>query len=144
MEAAAAPSAACLSTVCTDIVDRTIPLVIEKLTSYIDDLVATRLPDTRALQNGGVGDQLSDRLQRIEDSQERLVELAVAEYIKQNEGSVRAAKVKQYSKANRHDQAFVAEAQRACEGVSEGSDASLSNSDWVQKLILQEERCMAV
>ena len=53
---------------------------------------------------------------------------------------MRAAKVKQYSKANRHDQAFVAEAQRACERVSEGSDASLSNSDWVQKLILQEKR----
>ena len=29
------------------------------------------------------------------------------------EGSVRAAAVKKYSKANRHDQAFVAEAQRA-------------------------------
>ncbi len=78
-------------------------------------LVAKRLPDTRALQNGGVGDQLqlSDRLQRIEDGQGRLVELAVAEYIKQNEGSVRAAAVRKYSKANRHDQAFVAEAQRA-------------------------------
>ena len=41
-----------------------------------------------------VGDQLSVRLKRIEDSQERLVELAVAEYIKQNEGSARAAAVK--------------------------------------------------
>lgn len=56
-------------------------------------LVAKRLPDTRALQNGGVGDQLqlSDRLQRIEDGQGRLVELAVAKYIKQNEGSVPVA-----------------------------------------------------
>ena len=40
VEAAAAPSAECLSTVCTNIVDRTIPLVIEKLTSYIDDRLA--------------------------------------------------------------------------------------------------------
>ena len=76
-------------------------------------LVATRLHDARALQNGGVGDQLGDRLQRIENSQGRLVELAVAEYIRQNEDSVRAAAVKKYSKANRHDQAFVAEAKRA-------------------------------
>ena len=73
-------------------------------------LVAARLPDTRALQNGGVGDQLSDRLQRIEDGQGRLVELAIAEYIKQNEGSVRAAAIREYSKANQHDQAFVAAA----------------------------------
>ena len=76
-------------------------------------LVAARLPGTNALQNGGFGDQLSDRLQRIENSQGRLVELAVAEYIKQNEESVRAAAVKKYSKANRHDQGFVIEAQRA-------------------------------
>ena len=89
----------------------------------------------------GVGDQLSVRLKRIEDSQERLVELAVAEYINQNEASVRAAAVKQYSKATRHDQAYAERHPRySCEGVSEEGDASLSNSDWVQKLILQEER----
>ncbi len=69
---------------------------------------ATHLPDARSLQNGGVGDQLGDRLQRIEDSQGRLVELAVTEYIKQNEEAVRAAAVKKYGKASRHDQAFVA------------------------------------
>ena len=38
-----------------------------------------RSADRPALQNGGVGDQLGDRLQRIEDSQGRLVGLAVAE-----------------------------------------------------------------
>ena len=40
VEATGTPSAECLSTVCTNIVDRTIPLVIEKLTSYIDDRLA--------------------------------------------------------------------------------------------------------
>jgi hypothetical protein len=33
-----------------------------------------------------------------------------------------------------------ARARGSCEGVPEGGDASLSNSDWGQKLILQEER----
>ena len=42
------------------------------------DLVAAHLPEARALQNGGVGDQLDDRLRRIETSQGKLVELAVA------------------------------------------------------------------
>ena len=70
-------------------------------------------PCAQLQPNGGVGDQLGDRLQHIENSQGRLVEVAVAEYIRQNEDSVRAAAVKKYSKANRHDQAFVAEAQRA-------------------------------
>ena len=41
-------------------------------------LVVVRLPGTPALQNGGVGDQLQHRLQRIEDNQGKLVELAVA------------------------------------------------------------------
>ena len=40
VEATGTPSAEFLSTVCTNIVDRTIPLVIEKLTSYIDDRLA--------------------------------------------------------------------------------------------------------
>ena len=33
-----------------------------------------------------------------------------------------------------------ARARGSCEGLSDGGDADLSNSDWVQKLILQEER----
>ena len=40
VEATRTPSAECLSTVCTNIVDRTIPLVIGKLTSYIDERLA--------------------------------------------------------------------------------------------------------
>ena len=54
---------------------------------------------------------------------------------------MRTAAVNKYSKANRHDQAYAERHPRGCfEGVPEGGDASLSNSDWVQKLILQEER----
>ena len=40
VEATGTPSAEFLSTVCTNIVDRTIPLVIGKLTSYIDERLA--------------------------------------------------------------------------------------------------------
>ena len=51
---------------------------------------------------------------RNESAQRQLVVaaqiLAVTEYIKQNEGSVRAAAIREYSKANQHDQAFVAAA----------------------------------
>ena len=70
-----------------------------------------------ALQNGGVGDQLpgalGDTLQRIEANQSRLVELAVTEYIRSNEASVRAAAVKKYLKAKKRDADFVAEAKAA-------------------------------
>ena len=69
-------------------------------------------PAAPALQKGGGGDQLPHRLQRIEVNQGKLVELAVAEYIKQNAGSVRAAAIKKYAKTNQHDQAFVSEAKR--------------------------------
>ena len=40
VEAAAAPSAECLTRVCTEIVGRTVPLVIDKLSSYIDERLA--------------------------------------------------------------------------------------------------------
>ena len=40
VEAAAAPSAEYLSQVCTDIVGRTVPVMIEKLSSYIDERLA--------------------------------------------------------------------------------------------------------
>jgi len=84
-----------------------------------------RTPDARALQNGGVGDQLpkalDDKLRRIEDNQGRLIELAVAEYSKENAASVRAAAVKKYAKAHKHDPGFVAAARTAYAQAREGA-----------------------
>ena len=93
--------------------------------SALARLLAPHMPDARdaaaagqlQLQNGGVGDQLpralDDRLQRIEASQEKLLELAVTEYIKANGDSVRSAAIKKHWKAHRHEPAFVAEAKMA-------------------------------
>ena len=76
--------------------------------SALARLLAPHMPDARdaaaagqlQLQNGGVGDQLpralDDRLQRIEASQEKLLELAVTEYIKANGDSVRSAAIKKH------------------------------------------------
>ena len=90
--------------------------------SALARLLAPHMPEAVAagqlqLQNGGVGDQLpralDDRLQRIEASQEKLLELAVTEYIKANGDSVRSAAIKKHWKVHRHEPAFVAEAKMA-------------------------------
>ena len=86
---------------------------------------AEQLGKTELLQNGGVGDQLpkvlDEKLQRIEANQTRLTELAASEYTKRNEESVRAAAVKKYMKANKHDPDFVEEAKAAYVQKKEGT-----------------------
>ena len=102
------------------------PFNADSLDNFVKLVAAHLRPASAcALQNGGVGDQLpkvlDEKLQRIEANQTRLTELAASEYTKRNEESVRAAAVKKYMKANKHDPDFVEEAKAAYVQKKEGT-----------------------
>lgn len=94
-------------------------------------------PSAPALQNGGAGDQLpstlSKQLQDIQDGQGKLLEMAVGQYIKDNEAAVRAAAIDKYSKAQRHDQEFVAGAQQAYAARHAPSIVAAAAKEYMEK-----------
>ena len=109
-------------------------------------MVASHMPSPSvpALQNGGAGDQLpstwSKQLQDIQngqdkllDGQDKLLEMAVGQYIKDNEAAVRAAAIDKYSKAHRHDQEFVAEAQQAYAARHAPSIVAAAAKEYMEK-----------